>query len=205
MREKSFLVTWVLSILIVITYIAMTFLAFMQYPASFSPGTHWLSDLGDRLVSPAGSLFYNWGIYITGILLALFFLSLGTNRMQGKKIQNIMLLLTQTLGVFGSIAMILSGVFSIDRSQTHTLFSTMLYISIGTAFAFSVAAFRYHKEFKRWILILGVITTLTNLIVSVFFNKTHLLEWPVISLFLIYCYFLGNEVYRLGKFKASPL
>jgi hypothetical membrane protein len=201
--KKNSLITWVLSILIVSIYIVMTILALANYPEPFSPASNWLSDLGNRVVSPVGSLFYNLGIYITGSLMALFFLSLGNNRMKGKKVQNIMLLLTQIIGIFGSLAMIMTGVFSIDTPHTHSLCSAFLRIGFGTAFGFSVAAFRYNPEFKRWILIVGVITTLTDLFVSLFFNKIHLLEWPVISLFLLYCLLLGNEMYRLGRLKNS--
>ena len=125
--------------------------------------------------------------------------------MQGKKVQNIMLLLTQAIGIFGSIAMIMTGVFSIDQPQLHSLFSAFNRICLGSAFGFSVAAFHYNKEFKKWILIIGVIATLTDLFVSVLYNKTHLLEWPVIFLFLFYCLLLGNETYRLGKLKNSTL
>lgn len=202
---KSGLITWVLSSLLAAVYIVMTILALAQYPASFSPTTHWLSDLGNRVVNPAGSIFYNLGIYVTGSLLVLFFLSLGAHRMQGKKPQNIMLLLTQVIGIFGSIAMIMSGIFSIDQPQMHSLFSKYLFIGLGTAFGFSVAAFLYNKEFKRWVLIIGVITTVTNFVVSVFYNKTQLLEWPVISLFLIYCLLLGHETYRLGKLRCKAV
>lgn len=203
--KKGNMITWVLSILIATIYIVMTILALAKYPESFSPVSNWLSDLGNRIVSPVGSKFYNAGIYITGSLMALFFLSLGSNRMQGIKAQNIMLLLTQVIGIFGSSAMIMTGIFSIDYPQTHSLFSAFLRISFGTAFGFSVAAFLYNKEFKKWILIVGVITTLTDLFISVFYNKTHLFEWPVISLFLVYCLLLGNETYRLEKLKNSAL
>jgi hypothetical membrane protein len=201
--KKSNLTTWVLSILIATIYIVMTILALAKYPASFSPSSNWLSDLGNRVVNPVGSIFYNLGIYFTGSLLVFFFLSLGANRMQGKKAQNIMLLLTQAVGIFASIAMIMTGVFSIDHPQPHSLFSAFNRICLGTAFGFSVAAFRYDKGFKKWILIIGVITTLTDLFVSALYNKTHLLEWPVISLFLIYCLLLGNETYRLRKLRNS--
>ena len=60
-----------------------------------------------------------------------------------------MLLLTQVIGIFGSIAMIMTGVFSIDNPQTHSLFSAFLRIGFGTAFGFSVAAFLYNKEFQK--------------------------------------------------------
>lgn len=203
--KKSNVITWILSILIVAIYIVMTSLSFAKYPSSFSPLSNWLSDLGNRIASPAGSIFYNTGIYVTGCLLVLFFLSLGSNRMQGIKVQNIMLLLTQVIGIFGSLAMIMTGIFSIDSPQTHSLFSAILRIGLGTAFGFSVAAFLYYKEFKRWILIIGVITTLTDLFVSIFYSNTYLLEWLVISLFLLYCLLLGNEIYRLGKLNHSAL
>lgn len=201
--KNWFLSARVLGILIVSIYMVMTILALTQYPLPFSPMTHWLSDLGNRGVNPAGSIFYNLGIYITGSLLILFFLSLGSLRMQGSKPQNIMLVLTQAIGIFGSIAMIMSGIFSIDQPQTHTLFSKYLFIGLGTAFGFSVAAFHYHKEFKRWILFIGVITTLTDFVVSVFYNNIQLLEWPVISLFLIYCLLLGNETHRLDQSRVK--
>jgi hypothetical membrane protein len=193
----------VLSILITSFYLVMTTLAFLRYPESFSPGSNWLSDLGNRIISPDGSAFYNAGIFITGSLLALFFISLGSTRIPGRKVQNIMLLLTQTCGIIGSIAMIMTGVFSIDTPQTHSLCSEILRIGLGSAFGFSVAAFRYQNRIKKWILMVGVITTLTDLIVSVFYNKTQILEWPVIALFLIYCLLLGNEACRLGRLKQE--
>jgi hypothetical membrane protein len=192
-------VSLILSILVVVVYLIMTILALSRYTESFSPVSNWLSDLGNRKISPDGSIFYNVGIFISGSLLLLFFISLGSNRMEGKRAQNIMLLLTQIFGIIGSIAMIMTGVFSIDNPQTHSLFSEILRICLGTAFAFSVAALRYQKGINRWILIIGVLAVLTDLLVSVLFNKTQLLEWPVISLFLIYCLLLGSETYRLGR------
>ena len=137
--------------------------------------------------------------------MALFFISLGINRMQGKKAQNIMLLLTQVIGIFGSIGMIMTGVSPIDNPQHIVSSRHSNRICLGSAFGFSVAAFHYNKEFKKWILIIGVIATLTDLFVSVLYNKTHLLEWPVIFLFLFYCLLLGNETYRLEKLKNSTL
>jgi hypothetical membrane protein len=192
-------VSLILSILVIVVYLMMTMLSLLRYTESFSPVSNWLSDLGNRKISPDGSTYYNLGIFISGSLLTLFFISLGSNRMEGKRAQNIMLLLTQIFGIIGSIAMVMTGVFSIDNPQTHSLFSAILRICLGTAFGFSVAAFRYQKGINKWILIIGVITTLTDLLVSVFFNKTQLLEWPVISLFLIYCLLLGTETYRSGR------
>lgn len=198
-------VSLILSILLVGVYLVMTMLSLLRYIGSFSPVSNWLSDLGNRKISPDGSTYYNIGIYISGSLLALFFISLGSTRIKGKRAQNIMLYLTQIFGIVGSIGMVLTGVFSIDNPQTHSFFSAILRICLGTAFGFSVAAFLYQQGINKWMLIIGVITTVTDLLVSVFFNKTHLLEWPVISLFLIYCLLLGYETYRLGRTAKETL
>ncbi len=198
-------VTLVLGILIAAVYTLMTAISLIKYPDAFSPASNWLSDLGNKIVSPAGSIFYNTGIYMTGSLLILFFISFGVHQLPEKRMQNIMLFLTQGIGVLGSLAMILSGVFSINHPQPHSLFSMLLRIGLGTAFGFSVAAFLYYKKFSRLTLAVGVVTTLTDLAVSMFFPDTHLLEWLVIFLFLLYCVLLGYGVNRLDKMDSSVL
>lgn len=202
--KKIHLTSRVLSILVAASYLLLTVLAFLRYPGSFSPRSNWLSDLGNRSLSPQGSPYYNAGIFIAGSLLAAFFISLGATRMPGRKAQNSMLLLTQIFGIGGSLAMIMTGVFSIDSPHAHSLCSEFLRIGLGTAFGFSVAAFAYRPGIKKWILVVGVLTTLTDLTVSVLYNKTQILEWPVITLFLLYCLLLGNETHRLGRPGLQP-
>lgn len=51
-----------------------------------------------------------------------------------------MLLITQGFGMFGALAMVMSGLYPINFFALHSFFSTCLYILLGTAFAFSVAA-----------------------------------------------------------------
>jgi hypothetical membrane protein len=201
--KKSYRVALILSILVVVIYSIFTAVSLIRYPGTFSPLQNWLSDLGNRVTSPDGSKYYNTGIFITGVLLAIFFIALNNNRITERKAQSTILTLTQTFGVLGAIGMIFTGVFSIDIPQTHSLFSAILRICLGTAFGLSVAALRYHKEVRKWILVMGVLTTLTDLIVSVLFNKVQLLEWPVIFLFLIYCLLLGSETNRLGQGRAG--
>ena len=197
--KKSYLITSILSVLIVAIYLSFTLLSLARYPEPFSPVSNWLSDLGNRITSPDGSKYYNTGIFITGLLLAIFFIALNSNRIKERKAQSIVLTFTQAFGILGATAMLCTGIFSIDIPRIHSLFSAVLRICLGTAFGLSVAAFRYHKEVRKWILVIGIVTTLTDLIVSVFFNKIQLLEWPVIFLFLTYCLLLGIETNRLGQ------
>ena len=197
--KKSYPTATILSVLIVAIYVSSTSLSLARYPEPFSPVSNWLSDLGNRITSPDGSKFYNTGIFITGFLLAIFFVALNSNRTKDRKAQNIVLTLTQVFGVLGAMAMICTGIFSIDVPQTHSIFSMLLRICLGTGFGLSVAAFAYHKEVRKWILVIGIVTTLTDLTVSVFFNKIQLFEWPVIFLFLTYCLLMGIETDRLRQ------
>ena len=197
--KNSYLTASRLSILIVTTYLSFTVLSLTRYPEPFSPLSNWLSDLGNRITSPDGSKYYNTGIFITGFLLAIFFIALNHSRIKERKAQSIVLTPTQAFGVLGAIAMIFTGIFSIDIPQTHSLFSAIFRICLGTAFGLSVAAFTYHKEVRKWILVIGIATTLTDLTASVLFNEIQLLEWPVIFLFLTYCLLLGIETNRLGQ------
>jgi hypothetical protein len=109
-------------------------------------------------------------------LLATFFIALNGNRIRERKAPNIVLTLTQAFGILGAIAMIFTGIFSIDIPHIHSFFSMMLRICLGTGFGLSVAAFGYHKDVRKWILAIGIVTTLADLIVSVLFNQDFRLE-----------------------------
>lgn len=192
-----------LGILIVFIYLLLFALALSKYPQPFSPISNWLSDLGNRIISPDGSRYYNAGVILSGALLAVFFISHRSIRLITSKAQCIVLALSQVFGIVGAAAMMLSGVFSIDIPTKHSFVSAILRICIGTSFGLSIAALSYFKDVRKWILVIGGVTALLDLCVSVFFNKIHLLEWPVIFLFLTYCLLLGLEIGRLGRSNSS--
>jgi hypothetical membrane protein len=201
--KMRFRIAPVLGILIAATYLSFFTLALFKYPQHFSPLSNWLSDLGNRIVSPDGSRYYNSGIILSAVLLAIFFFAAASIRLETNREQRIVLALSQTFGIVGAVAMILTGVFSIDTPIRHSLASAIFRICIGTSFGLSVAALRYFKNVKKWILVIGGVTTLFDLCVSLLFNRVHLLEWPVILLFLIYCILLGFEIGRLVLSQGS--
>jgi hypothetical membrane protein len=192
-------ITLALGVAICAIYLSCASLAFLRYPESYSPSGNWLSDLGNRAISPEGSKYYNIGVMVSGGLLILFFLSLRGMRLAENRRQRVVLTLSQASGVIGAAGMILSGVFSIDTPSRHSVMSAILRIGVGTAFGFTVPALVYHRGVRRWILVLGAATTLLDLVVSALFNKTRILEWPVILLFLVYCIVLGGEAGRLQR------
>ena len=160
----------------ILCYLMFAFLAFSRYPLSYSPVSNWLSDLGNANLNPSGSLFYNIGIVTTGGALLLFFLGLSRWKMEKNRIQNLMLFLTQGFGILGSLALLMSGLYPMNFLTLHSFFSTCLYILLGTAFAFSVAALRYQSLCPRWLLVLGASTAFVAILYG-FFHTVTPLEW----------------------------
>ena len=189
-RHLSF--SFVTSLVAVLCYLTFALLAFAPYPLPYSPMRNWLSDLGNADLNPHGALFYNIGIVATGVVLLLFFLGLAQWKMRNNRIQNLMLRLTQGFGILGTLALVMSGFYPINFSSIHSFFSICLYILLGTAFGFSVAAIRYHPTCPRWLLILGALAALVDILSGVF-HTVYVLEWVTVSLFLCYPVLLGAE------------
>ena len=188
--------SFVTSLFAVVCYLTFALLAFAQYPLPYSPMSNWLSDLGNADLNPHGALFYNIGIVATGIVLLLFFLGLSRWKMENNRRQNLMLRLTQGFGILGALALVMSGLYPINFSALHSFFSICLYILLGTAFGFSVAALWYYPTYPRWILIMGALTALVDILSGVF-HTVYVLEWVTVSLFLCYPVLLGIETNRL--------
>jgi hypothetical membrane protein len=182
----------------VVCYLAFALLAFSRYPLPYSPLSNWLSDLGNANLNPSGALFYNIGIVATGGALLLFFLGLSEWKMGKNRRQNLMLFVMQGFGILGALAMLMSGFYPMNFLALHSFFSTCLYILLGTAFAFSVAALRYHPACPRWLLIVGASTALAAILYGIFHTVT-VLEWVTTALFLCYVGLLSAETNRLSS------
>lgn len=183
--------------LAVIGYILFALLAYIQVPGPFTPLANWLSDLGDLRRNPQGALLYNLGIILSALLILLFFMGLSYWKMESRKIQNSMVQLTQLFGILGSAAMLMSGIFPIN-TELHSFWSILLYILLGTAFGFSVAALRYQPGFPRWALGLGLITALVDILSGIFHNST-VIEWLTVALFLTYLFVLNLQMEPLWR------
>jgi len=162
--KRHLSLSFVTCLLAVVCYLTFALLAFALYPLPYSPMSNWFSDLGNADLNPHGTLFYNIGIVATGVVLLLFFIGLSRWKMENNRRQNFMLRLTQGFGILGALALVISGLYPINFSALHSFFSICLYILLGTAFGFSVAALRYYPTCPRWLLILGALTALMDIL-----------------------------------------
>jgi hypothetical membrane protein len=196
--KRHHTLSFVTSLFAIVCYLAFALLAFAHYPLPYSPVRNWLSDLGNANVNPQGALFYKIGIVATAVVLVPFFLGLSRWKLGNNRRQHLMLLLTQGLGILGALAMAMSGLYPINFLAFHSFFSNSLYILLGTAFAFSVAALRYYPTCPRWLLILGASTALVDLVYGAF-HTVYVLEWITAALLLCYLGLLGAETQRLSS------
>jgi hypothetical membrane protein len=201
-RSRS--ITLVSSLLVVIGYVTLAGLAFAHFHLRYSPTQNWLSDLGNPDVSPTGAIFYNAGVAISSGLVLVFFLSLFSLRLPNNRAQNAMTILTVLFGGAGALGMLMSSLHPINQPAAHSFWCMILFISLGSAFAFSVAMFRYHAWYPRWLLVFGAVVALVTLVSQTFFAEVQVLEWIIVTLFLSYCVLIGIATQRLQG-RTGPL
>jgi hypothetical membrane protein len=200
--KKRLSLSFVSSLFAIVCYLAFALLAFAYYPLPYSPLKNWLSDLGNPDLNPSGALFYNIGIVATAVVLPLFFLGLYRWKMENNRIQRLMLLIAQGFGLLGAFAMLMSGLYPINSPALHGFFSICLYMLLGTAFAFAVAALRYHAACPRWLLIVFAFTALIDILSGAFHTAT-VLEWVTVALLLCSIGLLGVETNRLPSLRTN--
>jgi len=203
--KRHLSLSFVSSLFAIVCYLAFALLSFARYPLPYSPLKNWLSDLGSPDLNPSGALFYNIGIIATAVVLPLFFLGLSLWKMENNRTQRLMLYLTQGFGILGACAMLMSGLYPISSPALHGFFSICLYILLGTAFAFSVAALRYHAACPRWLLIVFAFAALVDMLSGIFHTIT-VLEWVTVALLLCPLGLLGIATNQLpsSRMDRSP-
>lgn len=82
-------------------YAACCFVAYLLYPASFSPNEVLVEELGNPITNPAGAIYYNLGMLIVNIPV---FILVGLQMASGKK-------LTAAYDKVGKISFYLTGFF----------------------------------------------------------------------------------------------
>lgn len=173
------------AILACAVYLASAVLAYSRYPLRYSPLTHWLSDLGNRDVNAAGAAYYNAGILVVAALLLLWFIGLRQWRVPPNRLQPWLLLVAQSAGALGALAVAMSAVFPIDMLQAHAFWSRAHYMMLAMGFGFSVAALACNPRFPRPLLYIGTLAAFSPL-ATLIAGDVYWLEWVSVGLFLAY-------------------
>ena len=187
-------------LLTIVIYLSLALVAFFSYPTTFSPQGNWLSDLGNRLLNPHGAAYYRSAALLSGVLLAVFFVALGSSfRQQGGK-RGLFMTVAEVFGLIAALALVMTGVFPEGRAAPHSAFSTALYISFGTAVWFVSWAFLYVPGRTRWLSYLAFVVVAASWAFAAF-SHTYWLEWVVVFLLLL---FVGAVAVVMGRLAGPP-
>jgi hypothetical membrane protein len=170
----------------IVVYLLFTLISYILYPKSYSPVTNWLSDLGNPLDSPSGSMVYRVGCILTAVALVIFYVQLRKlNR--GDRRMKILLAVAQIAGVFSSFALIMTGIFPFGtETAIHSLWSTVLYIALAFFEAFSATVFLRYTSYPKWIAYYGIAAAAINFIAGAIFNTVVIGEWITVAMFIAY-------------------
>ena len=177
----------------VAVYAALALVAFLEYPEPFGPLTNWLSDLGNPQVSPSGALFYNLGCALSSIVLAVFYVGLGTWN-NGTRATKALLALGQVSGILSSVSLLLAGVFPLGQhTSVHSFWSAMLSVFLGFFLTFSATALLKQRSPVKWVGYYGFATAVVNFIYGAFLHSTFLAEWVSIGMFIVYVLLMASN------------
>ena len=181
----------------IVVGITLALVAWAYYPWAFSPAANWISDLGNTLLSPRGSLFFRLDMVAMGVVLVAFFVGLRAwARGQGVVIR-LLVAVGQLSGLVGAAALVMTGIFSENDYAAHGLWATVLFIALASAVWFIGWAPVWHPHLSLKITYLAFAVCAAD-VVSVAARR-HWLEWLAVGLLLC---FLGAV--SLGSWSLAP-
>jgi len=170
----------------VVVYLILALVAFLKYPGAYGPLTNWLSDLGNPLDNPSGAIFYRLGCMLSGAALVLFYLKLGIWN-PGSRKTRVILNVAQCMGVFSAVCLIITGIFPLGTStEIHSLWSMMLYISLGFFLTFSATALMKNPAFKKGFGYYAFLTAAVNFVFGAILHEMFWAEWISVGMFIAY-------------------
>lgn len=197
-------ICFISAVLCTLTYVIFTIMSYTKNPQQVSPLHNWLSDLGNQITNPQGAIFYNLGVILCALFLAIWFVAgLSQWRLRGHIIQQRLLVIAQVGGVLTAFALMMSALYPINHLSEHALWSDINFILFGISFAFSVVALRYSPHFPKSLLFIGGFAAIMPTLV-LFINSAYWLEWVAVGLFLIYILAVGASAWvaRLALAKS---
>lgn len=194
----------------IIAFILFTFTALALYPGDYTPISNWFSDLGNSSYNPHGSIFFNLGCIITGIMLFMFFIGLYKwyRNEKMEKIGNwrkVLLIIAQITGFFSAIALIMVGVYSEDYGAKHGLASALFFILLFLVLIMLNLPLLKHSKFLKPVGYFGFAVVIIDLLFIILNAvKTNLpvplFEWLAVFAAL---FWLGALSFNMLKFEGQ--
>jgi hypothetical protein len=179
---------------LIVAYLVFAVVSYLFYPSFYSPYNNWLSDLGNNSRNPSGAIFYDIGVLLAGVLIAVFSIGYFAWRKGLKLIGRISLTIGIGSGVAAGISLAMTGLFTLPLPIRRFL-GMLFQINMGDLIVFSTAALVRHRKFMRPIAYLATASFAADFNFSLL-NNTPIFELVRCRSFsLLYCsnYFQLSE------------
>jgi hypothetical protein len=177
--------------------VALAVVAYAYYPRAFSPAANWVSDLGNTLLSPRGSVFFRLDMVAVGAVLVAFFVGLSTWHHGQHLIFRGLLVIGQFSGVVAAAALVMTGFYSENDHAAHAVWTTILFISLASAAWFIGWAPVWHARLPQKIPYIGLAACAADLVALLVHR--HWLEWLAVALLLCFV-----AAVSLGTWSMTP-
>ena len=181
----------------IVVGVGLGLIAYAYYPWAFSPTANWLSDLGDTVLSPRGSVFFRTDMVVVGVVLAAFFVGLSAWHQGQRPLCRALLALGQFSGLVAAAALVMTGIDPENDYAAHAFWATVLFISLASAVWFIGWAPAWHRPLPRRLPHIAVVVCAADLTALVV--RRHWLEWLAVGLLLC---FVGAVA--LGAWATAP-
>jgi hypothetical membrane protein len=182
----------------IIVCVALAAAAYAYYPRAFSPAANWISDLGNTLLSPRGSIWFRADMVAVGLVLAAFFVGLVAWHRGQRPIFRAFLALGQLSGLVAAVALVMTGIYSENDRATHAIWVTVLFIALASAVWFIGWAPVWYRRLPRKIPYVALVAGAADLISVI--GHRHWMEWLAVALLLC---FVGAV--SLGTWSMAPV
>jgi len=189
--------TTVAGLVAVVICVALAGVAYGYYPRAFSPAANWISDLGDTLLSPRGSIFFRIDMVCVGVVLVGFFVGLLSWHRGQRPIFKAFLALGQFSGLAAAAALVMTGIYPENDSAAHALWVTVLFIAMASAVWFIGWAPVWHPRLPQRIPYVAWAACAADLVAII--AHRHWLEWLAVGLLLCFV-----AAVALGTWSMTP-
>jgi hypothetical protein len=181
----------------IVVSVTLAVVAYSYYPWAFSPAANWISDLGNTLLSPRGSIYFRLDMVAVGAVLAAFFVGLRAWARGQHIALKLLVVVGQISGLVAAVALVMTGIFSENDYAAHALWATVLFIALATAVWFIGWAPVWHPDLPQKITYLAFAVCTVDVVSIV--ARRHWLEWLAVGLLL---FFVGAV--SLGTWLMTP-
>ena len=180
----------------IVVCVGLAAVAYALYPYAFSPAANWISDLGNTLLNPSGSIVFRLDMIAVGVALAVFFVGL-TVWLRGQRlIFKAFLVLGQFSGVAAAVALVMTGIYSENDRTAHAIWVTVLFIALASAIWFIGWAPVWHPRLPQripYVALAAGAADLASIIV-----RRHWLEWLAVALLLCFVAAVALGTWSMG-------